>query len=526
MLVKVSNIKLPVESNTEEVFSEAFRKAGISSHNVLSKKLLRRSIDARRGNVLLVYSVLLETEKPIKTDRKDVIVVEEKKTEQPPFGEQTLPHRPVVIGFGPCGMFCALHLARFGYRPLVLERGADVDTRTSVVKQFWQGGDLDENTNVQFGEGGAGTFSDGKLTTRIGDKLIDSVLEDFVRHGAPEDILYQAMPHIGTDILKKVVKNIREEIISLGGEVRFCTQVTDIVVKNGTLESLILADGEVIPCEVAVFAIGHSARDTYEMLFNRQVPMLSKQFSVGFRMEHLQKDIDEAMYGNYAGHPALGAATYQVSYREQDRGCYSFCMCPGGTVVCASSEKGTVVTNGMSERARNKENSNSAICVNVSGMDLGSTHPLSGVFLQRQLEQKAFLMGGENYSAPVQLLGDYLTGTVSKKFGKVIPSIERGTAFSDLNALLPKEANALMKKGFANFKNRIKGFTKHDAVLTGVETRTSAPLRIVRNDLGMSERVYGLMPAGEGAGYAGGIVSASVDGIKTAFRIVSLYKPQ
>ncbi len=525
MLVKVSNIKMPVGAKKEEVFSEARRRLKLTAGDVVAEKLLRRSVDARRGSVQLVFSVSVETNKKVSCDGKDIIELECKNMEIPKPGTAMLSGRPVVVGFGPCGMFCALTLARLGYRPIVLERGEDVDTRTKKVEEFWRGGDFDKTTNVQFGEGGAGTFSDGKLTTRIGDGLIDSILEDFVFHGAPEDILYQAMPHIGTDVLKGVVKSIREEIISLGGEVRFCTQGTDIKTQNGKVCAVTVNGSEELPCNVLVLAVGHSARDTYEMLLRRGARMVQKPFSVGFRAEHLQKDIDRAMYGDFAGHPDLGAANYQVSYREKDRGCYSFCMCPGGSVVCASSEEDTVVVNGMSERARDGKNANSAICVNVSGKDFGSDHPLSGVYFQRELEKKAFALGGGDYSAPIQLLGDYLEGRRSTKFGSVEPSILRGSRFADLNELFPQDFNAFMKKGFLSFERRIKGFTRPDTVLTGVETRTSAPVRILRNENMESETISGLMPAGEGAGYAGGIVSAAVDGRKVALKIVGNYKP-
>jgi len=525
MLIKVSNIKLPVGATKEEAFAEARKKIGATQKEVLSEKLLRRSVDARRGTVQLVFSVAVETEKHVTLNGTDIIELKRKETEIPAPGEKELKNRPIIAGFGPCGMFCALTLARMGYRPLVLERGADVDTRTKKVEGFWHGGDFDKTTNVQFGEGGAGTFSDGKLTTRIGDGLIDSVLEDFVQNGAPEDILYQAMPHIGTDVLKGVVKSIREEIISLGGEVRFLSQITDIKIQNGAISAVVVNEAEEIPCELLVLSIGHSARDTYEMLLSRGVSMIQKPFSVGFRTEHLQEDINRAMYGKFAHHPDLGAAPYQVSYREEERGCYSFCMCPGGSVVCASSEEDSVVVNGMSERARDGKNANSAICVNVSGQDFGSNHPLAGMAFQRSLEQKAFQMGGGDYSAPVQLLGDYISGTVSKKFGRVQPSVLRGSRFADLNELLPADVGALMKKGFARFEKSIRGFAAPDTVLTGVETRTSAPVRIPRNAEFVSESTKGLLPAGEGAGYAGGIVSAAVDGRKIAYAIVSAYRP-
>lgn len=525
MFLKVSNIKVPVGTAPDDVFLKARKKTGLKEEDIASQKILRRSVDARKKQVELVFSVMLETNKKVSLNGNDVIEIEPNKVEYPKPGNTPLKTRPVVVGFGPCGMFCALWLAKLGFAPTVIERGADVDARTKAVEHFWHGGTLDTNTNVQFGEGGAGTFSDGKLTTRIGDGFIDTILEEFVASGAPEDILYQAMPHVGTDVLKTVVKNIREKIISLGGEVRFCTCVDKIIVKNGALSGLKLSTGETLPCEVAVFAIGHSARDTYEMLYDKNIKMIQKPFSVGFRAEHLQSEIDEAMYGDFAGHKDLGAANYQLSYRENERGCYSFCMCPGGSVVLASSEEDTVVTNGMSLRARDGKNANSAICVNVSEKDFESAHPLAGVSFQRKLEKNAFLLGGKDYKAPVQRLKDYIDGKVSASFGKVAPSIERGTSFADLNQLFSHDFNRFMKTGLLSFERKIKGFVNPDALLTGVETRTSAPVRILRNENGMSESVYGLMPAGEGAGYAGGIMSAAVDGIKTAFKIVEVYKP-
>ncbi len=525
MLVRVNNIKMPIDATRAEVFETAARLLHVKKSEITSQKIIRRSIDARRGTVQFVYSVLTETKKDVLCDDKNIVPIAPKTEEPVRMGEEKLNARPVIAGFGPCGMFCALTLSRAGYRPIVIERGADIKTRTKKVDTFWKNGVLDETTNVQFGEGGAGTFSDGKLTTRIGDSLTDTVLKELVSHGAPEDILYHAMPHIGTDILKDVVQNIRKEILSFGGEIRFETKVTDITIKDGTVKTITLSDGDILENAPLILAIGHSARDTYEMLYRRGIEMIQKPFSVGFRAEHLKEDIDCAMYGKYAGHPLLGAATYQLSYREGERGCYSFCMCPGGTVVCASSENETIVTNGMSERARDKINSNSAICANVTGRDFGSNHPLAGVSFQRELEKKAFRVAGGAYRAPVQLLGDYMDGNVSKQFGRVTPSILPGTAFCDLNSLFSNDFNAFMKKGISSFERKIKGFTARDTVLTGVETRTSAPLRIVRNALGESVTARGLYPSGEGAGYAGGIMSAAVDGIRTAHRIIARFQP-
>lgn len=522
MFYKVSNLKMPITSSFDEVFSACAKMMGIKNADIISKKILRKSIDARRKQVSFIYSVLIETDKKVKIC-DNIAPIEIKEDESIIFGDVPLAHPPVVVGFGPCGMFCALTLARQGYAPIVLERGADVDTRTQKIKTFWSGGDLDTNTNIQFGEGGAGTFSDGKLTCRNGDPLIDGVLEDLVRHGAPEDILYSALPHVGTDILKTVVKSIREEIISLGGKVIFNTAVIDINTKGNKLTSLVLADGSELACDVAVFAIGHSARDTYEMLFKKDIRMVPKTFSVGVRCEHLQSDIDSALYGDFAGHPALGAASYRLSHREGDVGCYSFCMCPGGTVVTASSERDMVAVNGMSNRARDNENSNSAICINVSEKDFGS-HPLSGVEFQRDLEKRTFALGGSSYASPIQTLGDYVNNQKTTKLGRITPSVTHGYEFADLNQLFAPSFNNIMKKSFAQFGKKIGGFDAADTVLTGTETRTSAPLRILRTDASESENLKGLFPAGEGAGYAGGIMSAAVDGIKAARNIMKIYR--
>lgn len=522
MFYKVSNLKMPITSSFDEVFSACAKKMGIKPACILSKKILKKSIDARRKEVNFIYSALIETDKKVYTG-DDITPFEVKEKDPINFGNTPLNHPPVIVGFGPCGMFCALSLARQGYNPIVLERGADVDERTAKINRFWSGSDLDVNTNIQFGEGGAGTFSDGKLTCRTGDPLIEEILQDFVTHGAPEDILYSALPHVGTDILKTIVKSIREEIIKLGGKVLFNTAVSDINIKNGRLVSLITSDGSQLPCDVAVFAIGHSARDTYEMLNRHGIDMIAKTFSVGVRCEHLKNDIDSSLYGDFAGHPALGAASYKLSNRKGEIGCYSFCMCPGGTVVTASSEKEKVVVNGMSNRARDNKNSNSAICINVTPADFG-TNPLDGIEFQRNLEHKAYILGGSSYASPVQTLGDYINGTKTKKLGRITPSVTHGYEFADLNNLFTNSFNCFMKQSFTEFGKKISGFDAVDTVLTGVETRTSAPVRILRNNDGSSVTAKGLMPAGEGAGYAGGIMSAAVDGIKTAIKIMENYK--
>ena len=523
MHYKVSNLKLPITSSQDEVFCVVQNQLGLSGSDVISHKILRKSVDARHKQVNFIYSVLVETNKKVTTG-DNVVQVEIKEEAPIKFGTEPLLHRPVIVGFGPCGMFCALTLARQGYRPIIIERGSRVEERTKKIEYFWATGELDTNTNVQFGEGGAGTFSDGKLTCRNGDPLIDRILQDFVNHGAPEDILYSSLPHIGTDILKSVVKSIREEITSLGGEILFDTAVCDINITNSHVTSLTLSDGNQLPCDVCVFAIGHSARDTYEMLYKKGLKMISKTFSVGVRAEHLQRDIDEALYGDFAGHPLFGAASYKVSCRENNIGCYSFCMCPGGTVVTASSEEGMVVVNGMSNRARDNKNSNSAICINVTEKDFGQ-NPLDAIDFQRNLERRAYSLGGNNYSAPVQTLGDYIDGVKTTSLGRISPSVTGGFEFADLNNLFTPHFNSFLKRSFAQFDKKIQGFANRDTVLTGVETRTSAPVRILRNDDFVSETIKGLMPAGEGAGYAGGIMSAAIDGVKSAVKIINKYKP-
>lgn len=525
MFFKINNVKMPVEAELDEVLDVSAKLLPVAKCDILSLKVLRRGIDARRGNVSFVYTLGGESAVDFSCDGNKIVSVAPIEDEEIPFGNKKMKNRPVIIGFGPCGMFCALTLARRGFRPIVLERGANVDARTKAVENFWQNGILDKSSNVQFGEGGAGTFSDGKLTTRIGDKAVTKILEEFVAHGAPEDILYTSMAHIGTDILKNVVKSIRAEIIESGGEVRFLTKVSEIKTKNNSVKGIKLSDGSEIACDAVVLAIGHSARDTYEMLFSKGISMVQKPFSVGVRAEHLREDIDRAMYGKYAGNATLGAAPYKLSYRENDRGCYSFCMCPGGVVVNASSEEGHLVVNGMSYRARDKINSNSAICVSVSGKDFGTSHPLGAVFFQRQLEKAAYNAGGGDFSVPVQRLGDYFDGRKSVKFGRVKPSVLPKTEFFDLNEIFSPGINDFLKKGFSNFEKKIKGFADFDVLLTGVETRTSAPVRILRNENFQSISASGLYPAGEGAGYAGGIMSAAADGIKVAGEIIKTYTP-
>jgi uncharacterized FAD-dependent dehydrogenase len=443
----------------------------------------------------------------------------------PPVTAQTPPPlRPVVVGFGPCGIFAALALAQMGLCPIVIERGKPVRERTKDTWGLWRKNVLHPESNVQFGEGGAGTFSDGKLYSQIKDPrhLGRKVMQEFVKAGAPAEILYAAHPHIGTFKLVKVVENIREQIIALGGEVRFAQRVTDFLIEDGHLRGLTVHDqatdtSHELRAEQVVLALGHSSRDTFERLHERGVHLDSKPFSIGFRIEHPQGMIDRARWGRHAGHPLLGAADYKlVHHARNGRAVYSFCMCPGGTVVAATSEPHRVVTNGMSQYSRNERNANAGIVVGIDPRDYPGSDPLAGVRLQRELESRAYVLGGSTYEAPGQLVGDFIAGRPSTQLGEVEPSYKPGVKLGDLHLALPAYAIEAMREALPEFGRKIAGFDRHDAVLTGVETRTSAPLRITRGDDYQSLNVRGLYPGGEGAGYAGGILSAGVDGIKLA----------
>jgi uncharacterized FAD-dependent dehydrogenase len=427
--------------------------------------------------------------------------------------------RPVVVGFGPCGIFAGLLLAQMGFKPIILERGTEVRQRTKDTWGLWRKSVLNPESNVQFGEGGAGTFSDGKLYSQIKDpKFIGrKVLNEFVKAGAPEEILYVSKPHIGTFRLTGVVENMREQIRAMGGEVRFQQRVTDVLIEDGQLVGVELDGGEQIHSKHVILALGHSARDTFRMLHGRGVYMEAKPFSVGFRIEHPQSLIDRARLGKYAGHPKLGAADYKlVHHAKNGRSVYSFCMCPGGTVVAATSEPNRVVTNGMSQYSRNERNANSGIVVGITPEVDYPGGPLAGIELQERLESHAFVLGGSNYEAPAQLVGDFIAGKPSTALGSVEPSYKPGVALGDLALALPAFAIEAIREALPAFEKQIRGYSLHDAVLTGIETRTSSPLRITRNESMQSLNVKGLFPAGEGAGYAGGILSAGVDGIRIA----------
>jgi uncharacterized FAD-dependent dehydrogenase len=530
MTIRINNIVLGLDDDIKILRKLVAKKLKISKDEIENFKIVKESLDARnKDKIKFTYAVEVnhKNEEKIlsRIHDKDVKSDNTKYAPDVEPGNETLHSRPVVVGLGPAGLFAALMLAEKGYKPLVIERGEDVDKRTITVDNFWKKGQLNLESNVQFGEGGAGSFSDGKLTTRIKDKRCDYVLKELVNGGAPAEIVYEAKPHVGTDILKTVVKNIRNKIISLGGEVLFSTKLEYINGANGKLKSIIV-NGNEISCEALVLALGHSSRDTYEMLNKIGVFMEPKAFAVGVRIEHPQEMINLGQYGKYANHPRLRAADYKLVHQSKslNRGVYSFCMCPGGIVVAAASEEGRLVSNGMSYHARDLENANSALVVTVGPEDFEGNSVLKGMEFQRHYEALAYKLGGGNYNAPVQLVGDFLRDKKSSKLGNVNPSYKPGYELVDMRECLPTYVVEAIKEGIGNFERKIKGYAIDDAVLTGIETRTSAPVRITRNENLESISLQGLYPCGEGAGFAGGIISAAVDGIKVAEKIIGKFK--
>jgi hypothetical protein len=524
-MLRITDVKLPLD-HPEETLRAAVRKAlRLSEGELIGYAIYKRSYDARRkGAITLIYTVDVEVrgeERVLRRCRDD------RRVQPAPDmayrfvarAPQELKTRPVVIGAGPAGIFAALVLAQMGFRPIILERGKSVRERTVDTFAFWRKKTLHPESNVQFGEGGAGTFSDGKLYSRVGDPehYGRKVLSELVAAGAPPEIMYVSKPHIGTLRLVAVVQRLRAAIEALGGEFRFETRVDDIEIADGRVRALHLSDGSRLPAERVVLAVGHSARDTFRMLVNRGVFVEKKPISVGFRIEHPQSQIDRARFGDQAGHKVLGAADYKlVHHGSNGRSVYSFCMCPGGTVVAAASEPGGVVTNGMSQYSRAERNANAAIVVELRPDEDYPGDVLAGMELQRRLEQRAYELGGGTYQAPGQLVGDFLASRPSVAFGEVIPSFVPGVHLTDLSDLLPPDVTAAIREALPVFEKQIAGFARPDAVLTAVETRTSSPIRIRRGDDGQSINTRGLYPAGEGAGYAGGILSAGIDGIKAA----------
>lgn len=527
-MIKISEIKLPLDSDEKELRTAAAKALRCKEERITSLRIAKKAVDSRKkDNVFFVYNVYAEVDSDeaaiiAHSRNSKVEAYTEYKYVMPPVRRKST-LRPVIAGFGPAGFFAALTLARAGLRPIVIERGADVDTRTQKVNVFWTQRKLDTESNVQFGEGGAGTFSDGKLTTGIKDPLCRKVVDELIAHGAPEEIGYSSRPHIGTDRLGAVVKAFREEIIALGGEVRFNCRLTDIIIANGVVQGVTCVhDGsaEDIETDTLLLCIGHSARDTVKMLYDKGADIIQKPFSVGVRIEHPRELIDKAQYGSFAGHPALGAADYKLAcHPEHGRGAYTFCMCPGGTVVAAASEAGHVVVNGMSEYARDGENSNSALLVGIEPGNFGSDHPLAGIELQRKIESTAFKLGGGDYSAPCQTIGDFLNNTPSKKLSFVRPTCATGVTPGDIRKVLPEKVTDTMAQAIVKMDRSLKGFALPDGVLTAPETRSSAPVRILRDELYQSN-IRRLYPCGEGAGYAGGIVSAAVDGIRCAHAVL------
>lgn len=523
-MIRISNIKLPLDHDEQALVSAVLTLLEISAEQLVNYEVRRRGYDARKKSLIsLIYTLDVDTRINQQlldkfSSNQSVRAAPEMEYQfvaQPPAGLQ---ERPVVIGFGPCGLLAGLVLAQMGYKPLIVERGKEVRERTKDTFGFWREKKLNTESNVQFGEGGAGTFSDGKLSTQIKDpkQYGRKVLTEFVEAGAPEEIMYVSKPHIGTFRLVSMVEKMRAKIIELGGEIRFSSRVDDLHIEEGQVTGITLADGKTIPSRHIALAIGHSARDTFQMLYDKKVHMEAKPFSVGFRIEHEQSLIDKARFGNNAGHPILGSADYKlVHHCKNGRSVYSFCMCPGGTVVAATSEERRVVTNGMSQYSRQERNANSAIVVGIDPSDYPG-NPLAGVDFQRQLESLAYRLGGENYDAPAQKVGDFLNGKRSKKLGCVSPSFKPGIKLTDLSEALPDYCIEAIREAIPAFNRQIKGFAQDDALLTGVETRTSSPVMIKRGPDMQSINTQGLYPAGEGAGYAGGIMSAAIDGIKIA----------
>ena len=525
-MIRIRDISLPPEHNAHQLRFEAAQLLRISNSKIRQLRIVRRSVDARKKpDVKIIYTVDVAVEgsenKILKQSGCKRASIAPVSYYKPPKAIAPAQKRPVVVGFGPAGMFAALILAMAGQKPLVLERGEDAASRHEKVEKFWKTGELDTESNVQFGEGGAGTFSDGKLNTGVNNPRIGWVLEQFVKAGAREDILYDAKPHVGTDVLLTVVQNLRKRIIDLGGEVRFNTQVVNFCSDNGCLTGLELQDGSTVQCDTAVLAIGHSARDTFEMLLEKNVPMEPKPFAMGVRIEHKQSMIDESQYG--AVNPALPPADYKLVQHLEDGTVYTFCMCPGGHVVAAASEEGRVVTNGMSYADRDGENANAALLVTVNPEDYHWTSPLSGMYWQREIEESAYTEAGGGYFAPAQKVGDFLAGRASTGPGEVIPTYRPGVHWCDLHDVLPEKISRSIREALPMLDGKLKGFASADAVMTAPETRSSSPVRILRDETRQSA-LRGLYPTGEGAGYAGGIMSAAVDGIQTAEAILAAMK--
>ena len=524
-MIRVNNIKISIDASGDRMIKKCATLLNVRPEEIKSHKIAKKAIDARNKNdICFVYSLDIEIDGEDRfADNKNVSAVKEAAYAVSKADKKAL--RPVVIGAGPGGLFAALILSEAGLNPIIIERGKPVEERKADVLNFWKTGKLNPVSNVQFGEGGAGAFSDGKLTTGIKDFRIGKVIEEFVLNGAPEEVRYSAKPHIGTDNLFNVLVNLRKKITDLGGEYRFNTELSDFVIDNGSIKELIVKDlaadsSYSIECESCILAIGHSARDTFEMLYSKGLKLMAKPFSVGVRIEQAQASVNKAQYGRFWNHKALGAADYKLNATINGRGVYTFCMCPGGEVVAAASEPGRLATNGMSYYARDAVNANSALLVSVNPEDFSGDHPLRGIDFQRELEEKAFKLGGGNFNAPVQLVGDFLRDRPSKEIRSVVPSHNPGYELCDLRECLPDYIVECLKGALPEMDKKTHGFAAFDAVLTAVESRSSSPVRILRGD-NMHSNIAGIIPCGEGAGYAGGIMSACVDGIKCAEKLLS-----
>ena len=528
-MYRIQQVKLPIDHKEEDLLIKAAEALRIKKEEIREFSIFRKSIDARKKDeILFTYALDVDTYKDVKVSKRNtnVSVAEPFTYDVEATGEKQLNNRPLVVGSGPAGLFCALLLAEKGYKPIVLERGKKIKERVKDIERFWKDGILNTKSNVQFGEGGAGTFSDGKLNTLIKDrsKRGKKVLEEMVEAGAPTEISYINKPHIGTDLLRNVLVNIRKKIISMGGTFRFEECLTDIIIKEDAVYRVI-TESDIIETDVLVLAIGHSARDTFEMLSNK-LKLEAKPFAIGVRIEHPQKMISEAQYGEMAGSPLLGPADYKFVHKSKNgRSVYTFCMCPGGVVTASASETEAVVTNGMSFHERDLENANSAVVVQIHPEDFGGLEaPLAGMEFQRFWERKAFEAGGGNYHAPVQLFKDFKEKKISSSFGETYPTYRPGCTFANLWECLPDYVCESIAEGITAFGKLLANFDRQDALLTGVETRTSSPVRITRNDE-MQASIRGIYPCGEGSGYAGGIMSAAIDGLKVAEQIIKTYKP-